>query len=325
VDYRRIAVALGAVLLVVLPATPGHTAPPTTGRSTFGIQPATAAGPDTRASLSYGVTKGAQVRDYVAVSNYSDAPVTVAVYAADAFNTAQGGFDLLGAWVTVDQSSVVIPAKGKTVVPFTIRIPANATPGDHAGGIVASLTGVTTAANGDKVAVDERVGTRIYARVAGNLRATLTVDSVDAHFHPGVNPFASGWAELTYTVRNTGNVRLSARQRTTATTLWGQKLTSDPTPDVAELLPGNAVTYTVRIPNAFPALWLTGQIQVAPRKVGGDLDPPVFALDRSVGFWALGWALLILLVPVALLVFVGWRLVRLVRRRSTPRRRRAIA
>ncbi|XVV04948.1 hypothetical protein ACQPW3_05965 [Actinosynnema sp. CA-248983] len=61
------------------------------GAATFGVRPATAQAPDTRNNFSYSATPGAVVRDHVAVSNVSNDPVSLHVYASDAFNTPTAG------------------------------------------------------------------------------------------------------------------------------------------------------------------------------------------------------------------------------------------
>src|SRR5262249_8376221 len=178
-----------AAVLTLAPGVPAVAAPPSppspqpsqsapaagsasgSQRATFGIRPSGANGPDNRPVFTYGATPGAAVTGPTQVSNASEGPLPLRVYASDAFNPRAGGFDLLaagkkpvdvGAWVKVDQENVTVPGRGRSIVPFTLTIPANATPGDHAGGIVASLTTLQTNAKGDKVSVDQRVGARIY-------------------------------------------------------------------------------------------------------------------------------------------------------------------
>src|SRR5262245_35773525 len=102
---RRLAAVLAACVLAVPPAVgrPSAAPPPPAarpsaaphGRTTFGIQPSGAKKPDQRPNLSYSVTPGAALRDYIAVWNYGTAPITLRLYGGDAFITADGGFDVL--------------------------------------------------------------------------------------------------------------------------------------------------------------------------------------------------------------------------------------
>jgi hypothetical protein len=168
---------------------------------TFGIRPATGKGPDSRARFSYSSAPGTVIKDFVAVSNVSDIPLTLRVYAADAFNTSNGGYDLLafghpstdvGAWAVPAKSSVTVPARSTTLVPFTLSIPTKASPGDHSAGIVASLSSEQVDARGARILVDKRVGTRIYLRVPGDLRPELKIDGLGSVFHQTFNPVGLG-------------------------------------------------------------------------------------------------------------------------------------
>ncbi|MFI6245954.1 hypothetical protein [Streptomyces sp. NPDC051016] len=326
---RRLAALLLAVcVLAGLPAA-GWAAPSSTpaaphGRTTFGIQPSGAKKPDRRPNLSYSVTPGAALRDHVAVWNYGTRPITLRLYGGDAFITADGGFDVLaankkstavGSWVRLGKGRVTVPGRSHVIVPFTLAVPRNVTPGDHAGGIVASLAATRTDAKGNKVEVDQRVGARIYLRVAGKLEARLSVDGPHTTYHGTFNPFGTGTATVTYTVRNTGNVRLGARQTVRVSDLFGGDATVRRPRDIPELLPGSALTVTASATGVLPTLRDTATVSVDPVPVRGDVPPPVHPrVTASAGFWAVSWTALglILLAVAAVVVFF-------VRRR--PRRR----
>ncbi|HEX6360859.1 DUF916 domain-containing protein [Actinophytocola sp.] len=292
---------------------------------TFGIRPATQDAPDNRARFTYGATPGAVVRDYVAVSNVSLAPLTLQVYASDAFNTSEGGLDLLpagrpstdvGAWTKPETTTVVVGARSVVIVPFTLTVPADATPGDHTGGIVASLVTEQTGANGSKVRVDQRVGARVYLRVAGELRPGLAVEGMAGDYRTNWNPLGRGSATVTYTVRNTGNVRLRGKQKVVVRTPWGSTVDAEVHADLPELLPGNAIQLTAAVPAVLPAGWLTAQVDLDP-SVGPD-DQKLEVPDVSVTstFAAVPWAALALLLALVAFVLL-WRYRR--RGRSAPK------
>ncbi|MFK0158127.1 hypothetical protein ACIQVK_39425 [Streptomyces sp. NPDC090493] len=326
---RRLAALLLAVCaLAGLPAAAWAAASSTPaashGRTTFGIQPSGAKKPDRRPNLSYSVTPGAALRDHVAVWNYGTRPLTLRLYGGDAFITTDGGFDVLaanrkstavGSWVRLGKGRVTVPGRSHVIVPFTLAVPRNVTPGDHAGGIVASLAATRTDAKGNKVEVDQRVGARIYLRVAGKLDARLSVDGPHTTYHGTLNPFGTGTATVTYTVRNTGNVRLGARQTVRVSDLFGGDATVRKPRDIPELLPGSALTVTASARGVLPTVRDTATVSVDPVPVRGDVPPPVHPrVTASAGFWAVPWPALglILLVVAAVVVFF-------VRRR--PRRR----
>lgn len=317
---RRLAAVLAACLLAVLPAAAGAasaaaTVPATRpgdggqGRTTFGVQPSAAKKPDARPHFSYGATPGAAVKDHIAVYNYGKEPLTLRVYAGDAFTTADGGFDLfaanhkstdVGSWVKLGKNLLNVPGRSHVIVPFTLTVPRNVTPGDHTGGIVASLSAVRTDKKGSKVAVDQRVGARIYLRVAGELKPRLSVEGLHTAYQGTANPFGTGSATVTYTVRNTGNVRLAARQAVRVRDLFGGGASVANPRDITELLPGAAVKITASAIGVVPAMRDTTTVTVDPKSVRGDIKHRVLPrVTRVENFWAVPWALLALLLVAA--------------------------
>jgi hypothetical protein len=304
----------------MLPAFPAeaaqHTGSATAGSTTatFGVQPATGDKPDARARLTYSATPGAQISDHVAIQNFGTAPLQLHVYANDAFNTSDGGFDIqaaaiapkdTGAWVHLGGNGnfITVPARSQVIVPIKIVIPVNASPGDHAGGIVAGLTRITTDSKGNRVNVEERVGTRIYIRVPGKLSAALAVTSVRTTYHTSWNPFASGSVTVTYTVRNTGNVRLAAAQSVRVSSFIGGSRQAPALAGIKELLPGQQITLSAQIAGVLPSVVTTGHVTVDPSALPGDIDPKASSASATSATAAMPWSQLILLVLLGGLAF----------------------
>lgn len=325
VSPRRLALAVIAAVLALLPAAPASVAQPAPApkpedQITYGIRPAGKDAPDNRPRFTYAATPGAVVKDYVAVSNVSLRPLTLQVYASDAFNTSEGGFDLLagaakptdiGAWTKPDVPTVTVSARSVLIVPFTMTIPPNATPGDHTGGIVASLSTEKVDAKGSKVRVDQRVGTRVYLRIAGALKPRLAVEGLSGDYRTNWNPLGHGNATVTYTVRNTGNVRLQGPQKVTVSTPWGSTVDAKVKGDLPELLPGNAIQMTAEVPSVLPAGWLTAQVDLNPNAGSDDTKLQVPDVSVTSTFAAVPWVWLILLLLV-----IGYFLLRYWRRRG---------
>lgn len=317
------------------PAAPTDDAP--LPGTTWTVEPATADGPDGRVSHRIDAEPGQTVADHVAVTNYSPHPATFELYASDGLVTADGQFDLLpsgttpvdsGAWVSVGEGGV--PATGGSTpmrvevapeatvtVPFTLTVPADATPGDHPAGIVAALV---PAAGEQQVSFDARVGVRLHLRVAGDVLPTLAVTDVQAGYSPSWNPFAPGSVEVEYTVTNEGNVRLGAGITADAAGPFGWGSTSGEGVAQRELLPRQSVTSTVVLDGAWPLGRVSGDVTVVPVVVGDDVvevEVPTVAAGWSA--WALPWAQLALLALAVAAVL----LVRRTRRRrelATQRR-----
>jgi hypothetical protein len=315
----------GAPAAVAAPIPrPGDT-PPATGTLSWAVAPSNAAGTDTRSHFDFTNLKpGAVVDDYVGITNYSPYPVNFTIYATDGITTTAGSLGLaaatqrpvdVGAWVRPLHSSVTVPARSRLNEPFAMELPANATPGDHAGGIVAS---VTQTSGPGQVKQEDRVGVAIYLRVAGPLHPALTVESAGTSgYHGTPNPFGGGGTDVTYIVHNTGNVRLAGGQTVRVTGLFGIPLATAHPAALEEMLPGGQVQVTAHLSGVYPAGWLTAHVDVTAKLVPG--SPPMAVAaesgSASVGFWATPWALLLLLLLLGAAGFGGWRWLRQRRRR----------
>ncbi|MFF3213487.1 WxL protein peptidoglycan domain-containing protein [Streptomyces sp. NPDC002886] len=322
------------VLVAVAPARAAASAPHAPGedrKSTFGVQPAGPKGPDARAHFSYGVTGGATTRDQIAVWNYGEQPLTLAVYASDAVNTLDGGFDLLpagqapkdaGSWIKLEKAKVTVPPKGNVIVPFTVTVPRDVTPGDHTGGIVASLAAGATDAQGNKVKLDQRVGARVYVRAAGTLTPRLEVQQVSASYEGSANPFSTGSATVTYTLRNTGNVRLGARQAVRVNGLFGTSVTASGVKDLGDVLPGTALTITAKADGVAQVVRSSAVVSVQPVAARDGVDPKLPSLTRSVSLWTVPWALLAMVLVITGGGLWVWRRRRLARAAAAASGRR---
>ncbi|MBO4161350.1 WxL protein peptidoglycan domain-containing protein [Micromonospora antibiotica] len=317
------AIATGIVVLAAAPAPPTPPTRSAPSAATWGVAPSTPKGPNGRPAFTYKLDPGATLTDYVAVTNHSARPLTLNLYASDAFTTAQGGFDLLaggqeptdvGTWVRLTGDTVTIPSLSRLDVPFTLTVPHNATPGDHAGGIVAALAATTADAQGNQVAVDHRVGARIYLRVSGELQPALTVEDLRVRHTGSLNPLAGGTLTATFTIRNTGNVRLTGQPTLTAAGPFDLGRRSTDGAALPEILPGGELTTTVRMTGVPPLFRLTVSAAVTPAAVGDQvLDPQPQDDTARATVWMVPWPQLVLLVLLAL---VGWASIAARRRRA---------
>ncbi|MDF2849314.1 MAG: hypothetical protein K0R97_3296, partial [Oerskovia sp.] len=229
---------------------------------TWGVAPASAP------TFDLALDPGTTVTDELVVTNHGDVPLDLAVYAADAFTSPTGALDVLpagtpsedlGAWITADAARVAVGPGERVAVPFTLTVPADATPGDHTAALVTSL--VTGAGEGG-VAVDRRLGTRVLVRVTGDLTPSATITAVRAAYAGSWNPVGTGDAQVSYTVTNTGNVRLAGPL--SATVAGGVGSVSVPLGDLPELLPGDAITLTGTVSGVAPLGWLRASVTLAP-------------------------------------------------------------
>ncbi len=307
----------------------GGVGDPQATTTTWSLVPATADGPDGRVSLRHELDPGAQVTEHVAVTNHTDAPQTFALAAGDGVVTAAGEFDLpptgtaptaAGAWLDVP-AGVDVGPRATVVVPVTLTVPADARPGDHPAGVVASLATPVEAVDGTRVELDSRVGVRLHLRVTGDVAAALAVTDVAARYVPSWNPFAPGTVEVSYVVENAGDVRLGATSGVAVDPWLGGAASVDGDP-VREVLPGGSVARSVVLDGVWPGVRAAVDVRAEPLVVGDDVVPVApAAASATATVWTPPLAqvgLLLLLVGAALAV-------RTVRRRSAARVARAVA
>jgi hypothetical protein len=277
------------------------------GDVTWGVRTASNENGADRQNFNYTIDPGSELHDALVISNHDTEPLELDVYPADGFTTTSGQLDLatpdtasvaVGAWTSVSSGHVQIPAGETVEVPFTVSIPADATPGDYAGGI---LTSLLQPGQEQGITVDRRLGVRMHVRVLGALAPSLSIEKMQIDYAGTFNPFGAGDATVTYTVHNTGNVRLAAGQTLKLAGPFGL-LARDVT-DVAavpEILPGESWTVSVPVADVFPAFWLSATSTLAPElAVVAGSTPGIQAISATAGAWVIPWALLILIVVVA--------------------------
>ncbi|BCJ59693.1 DUF916 domain-containing protein [Micromonospora endophytica] len=285
---------------------------------TWSVQPADQNGPDGRRWIERTLDPGQVVTEHLAVRNFSDSTVVFSLKTADGYLTDKGRFNMLpsnersvdgGTWITV-QEKVSVGPKQTTVVPFTITVPADASPGDHPAGIAATVT-----SSGGTVAVESRVGFRVMLRASGTITASMTIDDLTATYTPSWNPFASGTVKIGWTATNTGNVSMTGAGRTSVAELFGLVERDTPT-EVEEMLRGGNRTVETRVGGVWGLGPVRTTVEVTPAVLGGDATgAEIRTASATVTTWALPWAQLILVLLLGALAFAARTVVRRRRQR----------
>ncbi|MFJ6566314.1 WxL protein peptidoglycan domain-containing protein [Streptomyces sp. NPDC091292] len=301
--YAALLTLLAALLAatVLLPAAPARAA----DNGSWSVFPASSQLAQ-RPYFYLSADPGSTLTDKVTVTNKTAEPLTFRLYAADAYNTARdGGFAVrtkdekqrgVGAWARPARDKVTVKPHGAVTVPFTLRVPEGAEPGDHPGALVALDERVDPADGAVAVGVQRAVGARIYLTVGGPTMPALAVEKVRvAHEQPLVPGFGDSIATISYTLRNTGNVTLNPRVELTAKGLFGRTLLSRALTKIpSELLPGQEVR-------------LSEPWRGAPQLDWGDVtltaSAPQTRESASASFFALPWLLAALFL--AALVIAG--------------------
>lgn len=293
------------------------------GTITWSVIPASATQPDSRSKFNYtSIKPGSTITDHVAILNRSAQSVAFSVYATDATGTtAAGALTLMpaaqtprdiGSWVTlpkgIHQLSIVIPAGKGIIEAFKIAVPRHATPGDHTGGMIGSVSINRTNAKGQIVREDQRIAVPIDLRVAGPLHAGLAVESISTGFHSPLSPFAGGSATVSYTVHNTGNVRLAGSQLVSVTGPLGISSKAQPK-SLPTVLPGDSIRFTTKAGGLYPLGPMTAHVRLTPGiPVGAPaLALPAGSVNGTASLFAVPWSLLGLIILVVAAAIVGWR------------------
>src|SRR5262249_53810633 len=174
-----------------------------------------------------------------------------------------------------------------------------ATPGDHAGSIVALNTAPSVSQKGSlSVSSIQAVGTRVYGRVAGPLAPRFDVTEMQVNSHAGVGGLLGGSvdADITYRVVNTGNVRLSPTAKLTVSPMIGGA-THVKALHVPELLPRGSAVVHQRVSGGVPVGRLTARVT---------LTSPGAKATSTPTAWVVPW-LLVAIIAVLVLVLWYWR------------------
>lgn len=265
------AVALMAGVLSAGPLPAGAAeAAPVIGNGSFAIAPTPQPGSTQVTYFNMIASPGQKLSESVSVANFTKAPLKLRLYAADAYTIRNGGGfavyginstpHVVGAWVSKLPKLVTIPARKQLNIPFSIRVPGNATPGTHAGGIVAqAVVPQVVQVNGQvKVKVYRQVFTRIYATISGRLTPNFEVDSLSVtHPQPPFPLITHRDGNIAYFLSNTGNAIITPTVHLWVTGLFGTIM--DRTfPASSQILPGGIAQYEA----AWPGVPAIGPVHV---------------------------------------------------------------
>ena len=173
----------------------------------------------------------------------------------------------------------------------------------------------TPSAGREKVSVTARL-TGPASGSGASRRVMLEIDGREMETR-SVSTQPAGSATVTYTVRNTGNVRLGGRESVTVAGPGGVLSRNLATSDLPEILPGGSLTRTATVTGFWPAFRMTADVAVTPAdESDGPLANAKPALGHGVSA-AVPWSQLALLLLVVGATVGGLRLRR--RRRAAIR------
>ncbi len=198
----------------------------------FGGRPAypDPSNPRTESIFIHTLQPGATQEEGVRVVNNSAETKTMLVYGADSTPSTGGAFACkqfsepktdVGAWITLAKSEVTLEPGTNEVVPFTIRVPQNASVGEHNGCILiqekkAKVEGQTGAV------LSVRTGLRVAITIPGAITRKLEIVGFTLTPEKDKNAFL-----LHPLVKNTGNVSIDADAQVVTFYFFGITLAHD--------------------------------------------------------------------------------------------------
>lgn len=166
----------------------------------------------------YEKNAGEIIQDVATIKNFGNESVTIKIAAVDATSNNSGSFILkfngeeqknIGTWTELEKKEFTLQPGERVNIPFTIKIPINASPGQYVGGIIAENGGGKNGATlrecneeicNTSVAVKTRIGARIYLTIPGAIKEDIQWTS----FQHKVN--ISGKDHFVFRIENRGNI-----------------------------------------------------------------------------------------------------------------------
>lgn len=255
--HRKLLVALLGVSLAVLA---GSRIARADGDVSFGIRPVKAleGRTETFSYFSRELAPGAVLNDEALVLNDGDVPLALTLYAADGVTAqnagtafASKGVESTGAsrgvslWLSLSVTEIALKPGEERVVPFTITVPPNASPGHHVAGLVVEAPPTEGGDGQFAVNVVRRVGVAVVIDVPGPHVAGLEITGACLREQDDHS------ATFVVAVHNTGDIFVKGEGSLPIRNSDGGQLASVPL-EMDTVLPGDATTFQTSGPVRLP-------------------------------------------------------------------------
>jgi hypothetical protein len=282
------ALLCGAAAVLPLPAGAAG------GQASFAVKPVKY-DPALSATKSYFILqakRGAVISDQVRVVNTGSATGTAFLYPVDATTGQTSGAVYLsrqsprrdvGAWVRLARARVTLAPGASAVVPFTIRVPAGAHPGDHLGGIVAENSQIQAGRGSGalRIRIKHLTIAAVELQLPGRIVAAVTAGGVKAGGQ-------QGWQYVYIHLRSTGNVMVKPSGKLVIRNAAGRRVAARKLV-LDTFVPGTAIDYPVLLPRrtlAPGSYTATVTIGSSNRTIAGyrAAAPPAFSSTHAFPF-----------------------------------------
>ncbi|MHB8499142.1 MAG: hypothetical protein ACYDES_14400 [Acidimicrobiales bacterium] len=298
-----------AGLVIALPQSAAAVALPT-----FSFSPVSQPGAIApRGDFRYDLRAGQTINDSVVLTNETSQLQDFQIWPTDGYNTTVGGAFALrplgypmtgvGTWIDTHLGTGVygLPGNSSVTINFSLTVPANATPGDHAGGIEAlNVTPVPQPTGGPAHFIIHRgIATAVFVRVAGPVRPSAAVSNISVVSSVPALGFGNRQATIKFQVENTGNTLLAGEAVVTVTDLFGRTVKTFRPISIQAFVPGGRFTAIEPVWHNLP---LFGPETVHVKVT----SPGMAAATGQATFWIFPW--LLVLIVLVLLALIVWRL-----------------
>ena len=224
----------------------------------FGIRPTKAFEdrPETFSYFSYEISPGDVLSDEALVINSGDVAAVIELYAADGITAVNGGTAFakqdqeptgVKHWLSLAMTEIVLGPGEEMVVPFTVTVPPDASPGQHVAGLVVAAPSGGAVPSGEEgsgqfsAIVVQQVGVAVVIDVPGPHAAGLEITGACLKEQDDLG------AVFVVAVRNTGNVFVRGEGSLMVMDRDGLELASNPL-KMGTVLAGDATVFQVRHP-----------------------------------------------------------------------------
>lgn len=143
--------------------------------------------PQERGWFIYKVKPGTTIEGNLVLRNDHPTNTSIELSANDGVSTPDGNFalasnsdesKLIGSWVQLDSKVYDVDGQTNVKVPFKIKVPENAAPGEYAGGLSVVQVQEGDQTGGGPVSSKIRVGARIYLTVEGDITQDVSASNL---------------------------------------------------------------------------------------------------------------------------------------------------
>jgi hypothetical protein len=204
-------------------------------------------------------------------------------------NQESTGYEL-SSWVKTAPGNILIAPNETVAVPFTVRVPKDATPGGHFGAFFMNMDGKKPETNG--AAVGFQVGSILSFQIAGDVLEEAKI----REFTSDKTIYGGSKATFTIKVENLGNTLLRPRGLVEISDMFGKKIASVKVNDSsAAIFPHSVKTFTVEWEDS--AIHMGKYEAIASMGYGTEVQHTIFSI---LSFWIIPMEVVI---PVAGFIF----------------------